>query len=104
MHNTVVSSAMDNIAGFCAWSTLDSVHRVSTVDLDIHYLRKIPLEKVVLSASVYSKNDRIIRVNAKCLTHDGALTLATVNATFNIYYGKATLGTVAKTFFGLDHF
>lgn len=104
IHNAVVSSAMDNIAGFCAWSTLDAVHRVSTVDLDIHYLQKIPMEKIFLTASVYNKNDRIIRVSAKCLNHDKTLTVANVNASFNVYYGKAKLGTVAKQFFGLDQF
>jgi acyl-coenzyme A thioesterase PaaI-like protein len=102
IHNTVVSSTMDNIAGFCAWSTLDSYHRVSTVDLNVTYLhsKPIPFQLLRLDAAVFSKTENLILVNVKCFDSERKILFATCQATFNVYHGKIPFGSVSDTFSG----
>ena len=99
-HNAVISTLIDNIAGFCAWSTLDAYHRVSTVDLTVNYLQKMPLQKMLVNATVVNKTGNLIVVDVLCYDTSRTTKFAICQASFNIYGVKEPLGSVISQFAG----
>mmetsp|Transcript_31619 Transcript_31619/g.62708 ORF Transcript_31619/g.62708 Transcript_31619/m.62708 type:complete len:205 (-) Transcript_31619:23-637(-) len=66
MHGGVVASLIDHVAGFAAWTMLDSpAARVSTSELSISYLSPAPSTDLVGVGKVFSAGKKLIRVDVE---------------------------------------
>jgi uncharacterized protein (TIGR00369 family) len=99
LHNGVVATLIDHVAGFCAWSTLESSFlRVSTVDLAVDYIRPAPCEDLHFDAIVVSRTRQLVRVDVTCWDLQRTKKIAIGRCLFNIYDGKSDLGLLVQQF------
>lgn len=99
LHGGVVATLIDHVAGFCAWSTLESPFlRVSTVDLAVDYIRPAPCEELHFDAAVVSRTKKLVRVDVTCWDTKRTKKIAIGRCLFNIYDGKSDLGLLIDKF------
>ena len=96
VHSGIVSTMMDQICGFCAWSMFDdSSYFVNTVDLNMHFRRPIPTEDLVIDATCVYFGAKYITVEGKCYAfrndenYDIKEAYASATVCFNVYKMKS---------------
>ena len=96
LHGGVVAAALDHVAGFSAWTTLnDKMTMISTVDLRVDYLKPCPFEaELQVVGRVISIMKRTIRVDVELRTKEKSL-IAVGRGSFNAYSPRILIDSVS---------
>lgn len=89
IHGGVITSLLDSVSGCAAFSALDPIRRVATLDLRIDYMRPAkPGEKITAIAECYRVTGQVAFVRA--IAHDGdeSHPVAASSGTFAIFETK----------------
>lgn len=88
LHGGVTAALLDHAGGFAAWSSLKEADKfVSTVDLNVSYLRPAPGEDLICEAFVVHSTKRLIRSDMTVWTKD-RVRVAIGRGTYNVYKGN----------------
>lgn len=99
LHGGVVAAMFDHVAGFCAWSALESSRKtVSTIDLRVDYLLPAPCEEIFFDAVVVSKTNRLVRVDVECWDNPRKKKIAIARGLFNIYDSKIDISELVASY------
>lgn len=84
-HGGLVATLADSATGAAVSTLLDSGERCSTVDLQVDYLRPVPLSHGVLEAvgTVTHRGRRL--AHADCRVHVGGRDVAVARAVFSVF-------------------
>lgn len=94
IHPGVIATVIDHCGGFCAWSGLDDRHKfVSTMDLQIDYLRPANLdESLVCESKIAHRGAKMIRTDITCWNAARTEKIAIGRGLFNVYESKTNFG------------
>lgn len=86
IHEGVVASMLDHVAGFCCWTSIEQRERfVSTADIEVCFLRPAPCEDLHFTASTTMLSAELASVDAVCWNTTKTEIIATGRSHFKPY-------------------